>query len=267
MQRSPLQPATKQPATLPPPLPQPATERPATLLLTLGSGAASQPSAAAPSGLLRATIRVGSMRCAPDGVFSEAARLHGVAPLPGATRFIRADRRTPLGNPLNPSLSHCGAQPFDCHSCASRRQRAVAGAARIFALADPAEPFEEARRLELRLCDNTAPCRSESKRHAALHTLAWRLALGENLVLLCWCAPKACHLAAVADNITNPPSSTRRRSNALAQTEPLASRRSVPQSSSSPTATQHVQKLRVGGSPCSGRSWRGASRGQRNRQK
>jgi len=142
------------------------------------------------------------MRDAPDVIISEAARLHGVALLPGATRFIRCDRRTPLGNPLNPCLRHCGTALTDCYSCADKRLRAVTGAARLYALADPAEPREAAQQVGLPVCDTSAPCQDAAKRHAALHTLAWRLALGENLVLLCWCAPKACHLTAVADNIT-----------------------------------------------------------------
>ena len=90
----------------------------------------------------------------------------------------------------------------DCYSCADKRLRAVTGAARLYGLADPAEPREAAQQVGLPVCDTSAPCHDAAKRHAALHTLAWRLALGKNLVLLCWCAPKACHLTAVADNIT-----------------------------------------------------------------
>jgi len=44
----------------------------------------------------------------------------------------------------------------DCHSCAEKRKRAVAGAARLYALADPVKPREAAQRVGLLICDTSA---------------------------------------------------------------------------------------------------------------
>ena len=50
----------------------------------------------------------------------------------------------------------------------------------------------------LPLVDTSKPCRDAARRTDSRHVVARRLAVGEHVRLFCWCAPKRCHLEAVA---------------------------------------------------------------------
>lgn len=97
---------------------------------------------------------------------------------------------------MKAELKHCSRAPTECPRCVDLRSRAVAGAAAIFDLAAPCTAEAAAEATGLSLCGATKPCRDAGKRRTALHVIAWRLACGERVTLLCHCAPRHCHLDA-----------------------------------------------------------------------
>ena len=128
---------------------------------------------------------------------ADARFLRGRPVEPGVTRFVRADRKSAAGCPFPcRQLQHCGRFSDDCRACQLARQRVIA--AHDDLLAHPEQRLEEVGRRHGvgRVVDRSQPSYPLLQRLMAEAVLAWRLACGENAVLLCWCWPKACHATA-----------------------------------------------------------------------
>lgn len=172
---------------------------PAAARLPVPAAAAAAGTSAAPASHVTGTVTVGSLVTRRDGG-GRRGEGGGSTPAVGGATEVRVDRQSVLGNPFPMGKDGRDERLRDAVCDAFAELLGAPGertAAEAAVAAATADEQTIARRHGLGSVDGRFVGRA-AERAAAIESLAKRVASGESLRLMCWCAPKRCHAEAIA---------------------------------------------------------------------